>query len=63
MAPGNLHFYNRVDGERHDLTASQFAMPVPYAGIASTRAEALAGAGAVRYAALKFRVEEFQTRG
>jgi hypothetical protein len=49
-APGGWHFYDRVDGERHDLNASQFAT---YADIASTRAEALAGTRAERYAALK----------
>jgi hypothetical protein len=46
-APGGWHFYNRVDGQRHDLTASQFATPVPYDDIASSGAEALAGTSSV----------------
>lgn len=52
-APGGWHFYNCVDGERHDLKASQFAAPIPYADIVSTRAEALAGTEPERYAALE----------
>jgi len=42
-APGGWHFYNRIEGSRCDLTASQFASPIDYADIESTRAEALAG--------------------
>ena len=52
-APGGWHFYNRVEGKRHDLTASQFAAPIPYADIVSTRAEALAGTELECYAALE----------
>ena len=29
-ALGGWHFYNRVDGQRHDLTASQFKAPIKY---------------------------------
>jgi hypothetical protein len=38
-APGGWHFYNRIHGERYDMTASQFAAPIPYADIASSRDE------------------------
>ena len=55
--PGGWHFYNRVDGERYDLTASQFAAPINYADIPSTRSEALAGSTPQRYLALKVRVQ------
>lgn len=53
QAPGGWHFYNRVEGERHDLTASQFAASVSYVDIVSSRAEALAGTEPERYAALR----------
>jgi hypothetical protein len=61
QAPGGWHFYNRIDGKRYDLTASQFAAPIPYADVASSRAEALAGTKAERYAALKIRVDALRT--
>ncbi len=61
-APGGWHFYNRVEGSRYDLTASQFASLIDYADIESTRAEALAGTTAQRYAALKLRVREYESR-
>jgi hypothetical protein len=59
-APGGWHFYNRIDGQRYDLTASQFATPVPYADVASSREEALAGTKAERYAVLKARMNDLQ---
>jgi hypothetical protein len=59
-APGGWHFYNRVDGARYDLTASQFAAPIPYADVASSRAEALAGTKVERYATLKARIDELR---
>lgn len=51
-APGGWHFYNRLDGRRHDLTASQFEAPITYGDIVSSREEALAGTGVERYKAL-----------
>lgn len=56
-APGGWHFYNRVRGERYDLTSSQFAEPVPYADIISSREEAFAGTRPERHAVLRYRVE------
>ena len=57
LVPGGWHFYNRIDGCRHDLTASQFDTPVDYADVGSSREEALAGTKAERYDALLRAVE------
>src|SRR5215813_7201481 len=51
--PEGDHFYNRIDGERIDLTASQFDAPVNYLDMASNRDEALAGTSPAKYASLK----------
>ena len=42
--PDGAHFYNRIDGERHDFTASQFEQPIDYSDIATDRADAASGA-------------------
>ena len=47
------HFYNWIDGQRFDFTASQFAAPIAYADMLSSRDEALAGTTEERYTALK----------
>ena len=39
--PIGPHFYNRIDGERYDFTASQFSEPLPYQDIRSNADEAL----------------------
>jgi len=49
---GAWHFYNRIDGRRHDLTAGQFTAPVPYDDVPSSRDEALADGSPRQYAAL-----------
>lgn len=36
------HFYNRIAGIRHDLTAGQFATPPDYQDLPSSRAQVLA---------------------
>lgn len=54
---GGWHFYNRVNGVRHDLTASQFDAPIRYADIVSDEAEALADTSPDRYALLRRRVD------
>ena len=46
------HFYNRLGGERHDLTDSQFEAPVRYDDLPSSRDEALADGTPAQYAAL-----------
>lgn len=51
--PEGDHFYNRIDGQRLDLTDSQFAAPIAYADLPSDRQEALSGTSAAKYAALK----------
>src|SRR5215831_16155144 len=51
--PEGDHFYNRIDGERIDLTASQFDAPVNYLDMASNRDEALAGTSPAKYGSLK----------
>ena len=38
------HFYNRIDGERVDFTASQFDQPIDYADLPSDAAQASRGA-------------------
>jgi hypothetical protein len=42
LADGH-HFYNRIDGERMDFTASQFEQPIAYADIVTDRADAADG--------------------
>jgi hypothetical protein len=39
--PEGDHFYNQIDDERLDFTASQFAEPIEYADIATDRDNAL----------------------
>ena len=46
------HFYNEIDGRRLDFTASQFAAPITYDDIPSSREEAFADTNAAEYAAL-----------
>lgn len=51
--PEGDHFYNRIEGERVDLTDSQFAAPPNYLDVASNRSEALAGTFVSNYEALR----------
>jgi hypothetical protein len=51
--PEGDHFYNRIDGERFDLTASQFDAPIDYLDVASNRDEALAGTSMAKYETLR----------
>ena len=46
------HFYNRIGGERVDLTAGQFEAPIAYEDLAATREEALADTSPAQYRAL-----------
>lgn len=55
-APTGWHFYNRVAGRIHDMTASQFASPLAYDHTPSSRAEAGAGARRGQYDLLRARV-------
>jgi hypothetical protein len=38
---GGAHFYNRIDGVRHDFTAAQFGEAIEYQDLPSDAAEAL----------------------
>lgn len=51
--PEGDHFYNRIGGQRIDLTASQFEAPIGYADLPSNRQEALSGTTSAKYEALK----------
>lgn len=51
--PEGEHFYNRIDGERLDFTASQFADSVDYADIETDREDATQGATSHELATLK----------
>jgi len=47
------HFYNRIAGQRQDLTDSQFPAPIHYDDLPGSREEALADATPTQYAALR----------
>lgn len=53
---GGTHFYNAIDGTTWDLTASQFAEPIPYDGTPSSRAMALSDTSTEKYERLKERL-------
>jgi hypothetical protein len=53
LLPEGDHFYNRIDGETVDLTASQFEAPIIYSDLVSSRDEALAGTSVEKYEALR----------
>ncbi|WP_422376352.1 YunG family protein [Roseibium sp.] len=52
------HFYNRIDGRRHDFTANQFERPVAYDDLPATREEAFADTNAEQYDYLRSTVLE-----
>lgn len=51
--PEGDHFYNRLNGERLDLTDSQFDAPIAYLDLASSREEALSGTSPAKFDALR----------
>src|SRR5262245_13317210 len=51
--PEGDHFYNRIDGDRLDLTDSQFEAPIAYLDLASNREEALSGTSLAKFEALR----------
>jgi hypothetical protein len=55
---GEWHFYNRIDGQRWDLTVSQFATPIGYADLPATRDEAMADTSPENYPVLRERLAE-----
>ena len=53
---GQWHFYNSVDGQRFDLTDTQFERPIEYQDLPSSRREALEDTSTNQYEILKRRV-------
>lgn len=53
---GQWHFYNSVDGQRLDLTDSQFEQPIEYQDLPSNCREALEDTSAKQYEILRRRV-------
>lgn len=51
--PEGTHFYNRIAGERVDLTDKQFDAPITYLDLTSGRDEALADTSVTQYEALR----------
>ncbi len=51
-----IHFYNRINGERCDLTLSQFDQPIRFDDIVSARDEAFADTSEAQYRALTERL-------
>jgi hypothetical protein len=51
--PEGDHFYNRIGGRRYDFAESQFTLPITYADLPTTRAEAARGATIAELAALR----------
>ncbi|MGF1445020.1 MAG: hypothetical protein ACFBRM_02335 [Pikeienuella sp.] len=60
---GIWHFYNRLDGARHDVTGSQFDAPLAYEDLPATRAEAFADTNSAQYAALSGRLDRILRDG
>ena len=53
---GGTHFYNRIDGIRHDLTSSQFAEPIHFDDASSSRQEAFLDTSVEQYTALRLKL-------
>lgn len=53
LLPAGNHFYNRIEGRRHDFTASQFDQPIAYMDVPTDRADAEQGAMQEQLAALR----------
>jgi hypothetical protein len=51
--PAGDHFYNRIEGTRVDMTASQFGRPITYVDLPASRAEVEQGATPDEFEALK----------
>ncbi len=52
------HFYNQIDGVRHDFTDAQFAEPITYDDLPSSREEAFGDTNASQYGFLSRAVAE-----
>lgn len=51
-----VHFYNRIEAVRWDLTISRFSHPIPFEDLPATREEAMADTSAGQYESLKARL-------
>ena len=60
--PAGDHFYNRIEGKRHDFTASQFDQPIAYVDFPASPADAELGATRDQLAAPKAAFQEHLTR-
>lgn len=56
---GGIHFYNRIDGVKWDLTASQFVGPIPYDDTFASREQAFADTSFEKYHFIKARLARF----
>jgi len=54
---GGTHFYNRIDGTRWDLTVSQFAEPIPFDDIPSSRDAAMRDTTPQKYQTITQRLQ------
>lgn len=52
------HFYNLIDGKRHDFTSKQFNFEINYQDIESDRDEALADTNEFQYSTLKESIKQ-----
>jgi hypothetical protein len=51
--PAGDHFYNRIEGQRYDFTASQFDQPIAYMDLPANRSAAEQGAASGQLAELR----------
>ena len=56
------HFYNRIDGKRHDFTESQFGETIEYDDIPASRDEAFGDTNARQYGYLSNAVKQSLAR-
>jgi hypothetical protein len=57
------HFYNVIGGKRYDFTESQFASPLSYSDVASSREEAFSDTNSDQYDHLKNVVSSAMAEG
>lgn len=56
QTPEGWHFYNRIDGQRYDLTETQFINTPQYQDIESSREEALGDTNEEQYRNLRTKI-------
>jgi hypothetical protein len=57
---GGTHFYNLIDGTKWDLTVSQFAEPIPFDDLVTTRETAMQDTTHEKYEALAESVRAYE---